>query len=72
MRLAFAHNRNNDKPKCLIINLFPQGISVFHLSNTTTESVEAGRQTASLYLSGAPYPRMKHGPILDEESVAKG
>jgi hypothetical protein len=72
MRFAFAHNRKNDKPKCLIIDLFPQGVSVFHLSNNKTESVEAGSQTASLYLSGAPYPRMKHGHFLDDGSVAKG
>jgi hypothetical protein len=54
MRFAFTHNRKDDKPKCLISGLFLKGISVFHLSNTTTKSVEVGRQTASLYLSGRP------------------
>jgi hypothetical protein len=54
MRFTFTHNRKDDKPKCLISGLFPKSISVFHLSNATTKSVEVGRQTASLYLSVRP------------------
>jgi len=71
MRFAITDNRKNDKPRCRILCLFPKGMSVFHLSNSTTKSVEAGRQTASLYIK-AHYSRMKHGPFLDKESVAIG
>lgn len=71
MRFAFTHNRKDDKPKCLFLDLLPQGIFVFHLSIITTESVEvAGRQNSFAPFIRALYPRMKHGPFPDEESVA--
>jgi hypothetical protein len=71
MRFAFTYNRKNDKPKCLILGLFPKGIYVFHLSNTTTKSVEVGRQQLRSIYQGA-HPRLTHDPFLNKESVAMG
>jgi hypothetical protein len=71
MRIAITYNRKNDKPGCLILRHFPKGISVFHLSNSITKSVEACGQTASLYIK-SHNSRMKHGPFLDKESAGIG